>query len=223
MRKALTKLGYDLVYINAPVSVSLADLPFGTAKVGGNTEDGTLRSWWPNSPSDPQHYSLDLAFDTVRKSIEEKGPYAGVLGFSQGAAFAGILCQHMHKLHSSQPPLEFGILYSGFRIERPEHEHYFESKITVPTLHIIGTLDTVVSEERSVKLYDACDESSRTMITHPGGHYVPSAKNILQDVVSWTVKTSPCEAESKTDAKVDANANANETEAWDEFDKIGAV
>jgi dihydrofolate reductase len=216
VRKALAKQGYDLVYVSAPISVKLADLPFDSSKVGGNTDDGTLRSWWPNSESDPDYYSLDFAFSTIRTSIEESGPFIGVLGFSQGAALAGILCQHIHNLHDSQPPLQFGILYSGFRLVKPEHQQFYKTKITVPTVHVVGTLDTVVSEERSLALWDACNESTRFMISHPGGHYVPSAKYILQDITSWISQLT-------LSTRLRNEGAPDSPNEWDEFDKIGAL
>ncbi|CAN6615809.1 family of serine hydrolases 3 [Trichomonascus vanleenenianus] len=213
VRKALSKIGYETVYLTAPVELAISDLPFdlNVGSLGGDSANGSsdMRSWWPNSESAPEHYSLDQAFEAIKESIAQDGPYDGVLGFSQGAGLAGILCQMMHKLHPDQPPLKFGVFYSGFRVKPEEHQHYYTPPISTPTLHIMGTLDTVVSEERTMWLYNSCEESKRTLLTHPGGHFVPNGRDMVDKLAGWLTSVEK-EKEHKAE------------EDWDEFDKIGA-
>lgn len=220
MRKALKKIGYETVFLTAPVKVETADLPFdinvkslGGSEGGGSDEESSMRSWWPNSESSPNYYKLDQAFKAVTDSISEHGPYDGVLGFSQGAGFAGVLCKHIQNLHQSQPPLRFAILYAGFRLKPQEHQHYYDTEITTPTLHIVGSLDTVVSEERTNALFEVCDESKRTFLSHPGGHFVPNGKDMVTKLIGWV---------QNLDVQETQNAKPADEETWDEFDKIGA-
>ncbi|ANB13832.1 Fsh3p [Sugiyamaella lignohabitans] len=224
VRKTLQKAGFETVFLTAPVKLEIADLPFeptNVASLGGS--DDSMRSWWPNSDSNPNHYKLDQAFEAIKQSIIEDGPYVGVLGFSQGAALAGVLCQHIHKLHETQPVLKFGIFYSGFRIMRPEHQHFYNELISVPTLHILGSLDTVVSEERSMALYNSCSDNTRTLLHHPGGHFVPNSKDfvtrVVEMVVSSTSSSPPATEPDVVNEKISETSQPSDD--WSAFDTIG--
>lgn len=214
VRKALDKMGFDTVYMTGPVKIEVSDLNFDISSEGGREIDN-MRSWWPNSESNPDHLTIDQALDEIIADIERDGPYVGVLGFSQGAALAAILCQIIHTLHEAQEPLKFGLFYSGFKSRLPEYAKYYEKPISIPTIHIIGTLDTVVEEERTMKLYDACEPSKRVLLTHPGGHFVPNAKDILTKVAAF-VHNAISEGEEPRESQ-------SEKESWDEFDKIGTA
>ncbi|ODQ64819.1 FSH1-domain-containing protein [Nadsonia fulvescens var. elongata DSM 6958] len=219
VRKALKKIGYETVYLTAPVKLQPADLPFekdqGVSSLGGSTEEEDYRSWWPTREAAPNYYDLTEAFKSVTEVIETQGPFEGILGFSQGAGFAGLLCNHIHKLHASQPPLSFAIFYSGFRVLVEQHQQYYEGGINIPTLHILGSLDSVVPDERSAKLVNICNEANRTVFTHPGGHFVPNTKNAVNVLVSWLTKLEEAKVENEKDSVNDDD--------WDAFDNIGKV
>ena len=93
------------------------------------------------------------------------------------------------------PPLKFAVSYSGFASDIPEHRAFYVPKIKTPMLHVIGSLDTVVIEKRSLALVDACEEPRR-VVYHPGGHFVPSSQKeyvsalvgFIRDVISGTLK-----------------------------------
>lgn len=220
VRKALGKLGYETVYLSAPVQVATEDLPFETSAstFGGDAAGSSasdFRSWWPFNISQADHYTIDQALDSIKQSIEKDGPYVGVIGFSQGAGLAGILCNMIQTLSPKQEPFKFAVLYSGFRAQPDALQHYYDNKITTPSLHILGSLDTVVSEERSMKLYDACSEDTREILRHPGGHFVPNSKPMVAAVVDF-IKKATTEKPKESDA-----APAAAEEDWDEFEKIG--
>lgn len=230
VRKALKKVGYDTIFLTAPVKISVSDLPFdlaenGTSSLGGSDgkDDDGMRSWWPNSESDPNHYGLEDSFRSIRRSINEDGPYDGLMGFSQGAGLVGLLCTDKVR-HTILPELgktlKFAILYSGFRAAPDFHQHYYETPITVPSLHFMGSLDTVVSEERTTRFYNSCDEKTRTMIVHPGGHFVPNSKDLVTKVIDWVQHV---ENSSGSAAVSNQNVADKDDENWDEFDTIGKV
>lgn len=216
IRKALDKLGFETVYLTGPVKIEVSDLSFDVSNEGGREIDN-MRSWWPNSESNPDHLTIDSALDEIVANIDKEGPFVGVLGFSQGAALAAILCQILHTLHENQGQLKFGIFYSGFKSRLPAYSKYYERPIAIPTMHVIGTLDTVVEEERTMKLYDACEPSKRVLLTHPGGHFVPNAKDILTKVVGFVQNAMIESKENDTDID-----EIEDKDNWDEFDKIGA-
>lgn len=243
MRKALAKLGYETVYLTAPVAVSTVDLPFDPLSLGGQkTGDGVenFRSWWPSNESAPEYYSVDASFEAIKQSVQENGPYDGVIGFSQGAGFGAVLCAAIHKLDqytkpagdSKNPgtppageeykqkdkPLKFGVFYSGFRAKPEYLQHWYEPPISVPSLHVLGSMDTVVSEERSMALYNACNPDTRILLTHPGGHFVPNSKSMVEAVVKFIQQV-----EEKAHDKVQPSAAEEKEEDWDAFDKIGKI
>ena len=84
------------------------------------------------------------------------------------------------------PPLKFAVSYSGFAAMWKDgkglYEPFYEPKIQTPMLHFLGTVDTVVSEERSLRLVDACVDGRgkeggvERVVYHPGGHFLPSSQ-----------------------------------------------
>lgn len=204
IRKALGKAGYETTFLTAPLKVESSDLPF-------QTEEGIdMRTWWVINESDPQCYNMEQALQTVKDCVVKDGPFDGILGFSQGAGFAGALCNYIEELVPGHPPFKFGIFYSGFRLKAPFNQHFYENKkITVPTMHVLGTLDTIVSEERTMALYELCDEKTRKLLKHPGGHYVPSQKSIIESIMAFVNEPTPKEQTEEPE------------ENWDAFDSIG--
>jgi pimeloyl-ACP methyl ester carboxylesterase len=123
-----------------------------------------------------------------------------VLGFSQGACMAVLLAaaldgsvrnapaQHASWLENVREanghrPLKCAVMYGGFTAAPPDLEWVYNPKVTTPTLHVIGTLDTVVSEEGSRKLAGKCKDAK--IVIHPGGHFVPLGKMWSAAVVQF--------------------------------------
>ena len=84
-----------------------------------------------------------------------------------------------------QAPLKFAVCYSGFCAPGPVHAGFYTPRIGTPTLHVIGQLDTVVEEERSRALVEACVEEERRVLVHPGGHFLPGGKVWVEGVVGF--------------------------------------
>src|SRR5260370_22950913 len=64
--------------------------------------------------------------------------FDGIFGFSQGAALAGLLAAVRE---SDSAPISFAwaIMVSGFTSPLPQHAHLFRQKLTVPSLHVMGS------------------------------------------------------------------------------------
>ena len=146
-----------------------------------------------------------------------EGPFDGVIGFSQGGCAAGIVAalldagrkRAMNSLHAKHPenipypesfngefdgqlqaPLKFVIVYSGFAAPKEYYRGFYDPKVTsTPSLHVIGSMDTVVEESRSRELAGKWEEGEATVVVHPGGHFVPSAKMWLDIVVGFVVNS----------------------------------
>ena len=99
------------------------------------------------------------------------------------------------------PPLKFAVSYSGYGTLNPLYAGFFNPRIRTPMLHFIGSLDTVVEERRSLMLVDACDDggmdSSRRVVYHPGGHFLPSSQKQLVEALVGFIREAMTKAEQK--------------------------
>jgi hypothetical protein len=83
-------------------------------------------------------------------------------------------------------PLKFAVIYSGFWATPPDLVWLYEPKITTPTLHFLGSLDTVVDHSRSEGLVERCVDP--LVLTHPGGHHVPVSKEWAMPLAGFVKK-----------------------------------
>jgi pimeloyl-ACP methyl ester carboxylesterase len=83
-------------------------------------------------------------------------------------------------------PLKFAVIYSGFYAVPGDLAWLYEPKIRTPTLHFLGSLDTVVDESRSQGLVERCE--APMVLTHPGGHYVPVSKEWVMPLAGFIKK-----------------------------------
>lgn len=109
------------------------------------------------------------------------GGFDGILGFSQGAAMAGIVCK-LRKEFVEFKELKFAILVSGF-VARSERTLWIwdggsgkEGKIDLPVLNVYGRKDQVVDIKESRRLGRMFREDQFWCLVHEGGHVVPGGK-----------------------------------------------
>lgn len=102
------------------------------------------------------------------------------------------------------PPLRFAIVYSGFRLADPRWQALYDTKrpIMTPVLHVLGTLDALVTETMSRGLVEACVgdlEKEGKVVFHPGGHFVPSQKPYLEVAVGFIKRAFEGDDKSATE------------------------
>lgn len=233
LRKRLNNLQYKAVYLNAPCNLTPAQLPSSDSLSKYNTvvstedEETNYRGWWTKKPDNT--YEIEDAIETVRNYIENNQiivgspedervnsiedsdvnlPIAGIIGFSQGAAFGGSLV-HSFEKEFGVAPLDFAVLYSGFKIDTrimPQYKDLYSEENGKDTktrlLHVIGELDTVVGDDRAYTMYDV-STSNLDVLKHPGGHFVPNSKLVIDQVISWMAGKK--EEEVKEKPKDDIN------------------
>ncbi|KAI9784241.1 MAG: hypothetical protein M1816_000913 [Peltula sp. TS41687] len=115
----------------------------------------------------------------------------GEMGYDYPSSFLTAEGKPIH------PPLKFAVVYSGFRARDPRCKPLYEPPISTPTLHFIGSLDTVVDEERSLELVRACGQGvgetdagwdgdgKCRVVYHPGGHFLPAQRQYLDCLVGF--------------------------------------
>ena len=202
--------GLELHYPTAPIRLDIHDIP-GFEVDGEKENPEAYGWWRRKGDAEPFVYAgMEDGLARMAEDLKEHGPFDGVLGFSQGGAAAGMLASLLEPARREafeaaqskggmrypdsltedsgfiegavHPPLKFAISYSGFgAATNPLYQAYYEPKITTPMLHFLGSVDTVVSEERSLRLVDACVDGRGKkggvdrVIYHPGGHFLPSS------------------------------------------------
>lgn len=202
------------VYLNAPILIAQTQLNSAEelSSLDNSKIKHNCRSWTERRLD--RKYTFDLAKKTVQDYIkngtilegtaEDKEadsicdrvtdaglPIVGLVGFSQGAAFGAAMVDKFEELYN-EPPLQWAIIFSGYMFDTqlmPEHKYLYSTDgglLLKPTrmLHVIGELDTVVSEDRSMQLYEVYEKIS-TVLKHPGGHFVPHSRPFVEQVTNW--------------------------------------
>ena len=127
------------------------------------------------------------ASETLRRMADMMAsadpPIDVVFGFSQGAALAALLAA-LSTNPTAVPafadglrgrtlaPLKAAVIVGGFCSADPAHAAAFARPIDVPSLHIIGRSDHIVTAERSEPC--AARFVNARVEFHPGGHFTPS-------------------------------------------------
>ncbi|KAI0195683.1 serine hydrolase-domain-containing protein [Xylaria flabelliformis] len=177
----------------------------------GDEDDLDNWSWFRKDEASGQYRGIDDGMRRVASTIQDAGGVDGVIGFSQGGCMAALVAaalEHPHHTPSSSTPspdsssetpdwswlsalrtanadrpLKFCVVYSGFWAPPQGLQWLYEPAITTPTLHFLGGLDTVVEEKRSQALIERCRDPM--VLTHPGGHYVPVARDWVMPLAGW--------------------------------------
>uniref|UniRef100_A0AAQ4QWG3 Esterase OVCA2 n=1 Tax=Gasterosteus aculeatus aculeatus TaxID=481459 RepID=A0AAQ4QWG3_GASAC len=178
LRKLLKKHA-ELVYLSAPHCVQEAGGEEAPEKENGNVDP---KGWWF---SDVQARSfsalqqceeslgLDESVKAVREAVRIQGPFDGILGFSQGAAFVAMLCFLQEQKLEPEFSFRFAIFVAGFRSACEEHKRFYNSPLEIPSLHVFGLEDRVIPDSMSRELLLSFQDPQ--VLTHPGGHFVPAA------------------------------------------------
>lgn len=148
-------------------------------------------AWFRKHEATGTYRFLAEGMATVAGAIREAGGVDAVCGFSQGAAMAAIIAAALEpdrpvpdgpdgewalalRDANAGRPLKFAVSYSGFFGPVDALKWCYEPKLRTPTLHYVGSLDTIVDEKRTQALIDRCQDP--VVVVHPGGHHVPVAR-----------------------------------------------
>ncbi|CAD6579786.1 MAG: hypothetical protein TREMPRED_002567 [Tremellales sp. Tagirdzhanova-0007] len=159
------------------------------------TAETTPRAWTFASEDRSVYRKFDETIQYWHEFLVKEPPFDGIMGFSQGACMAAILAAlvnkhlpskkrnfaekmvvqletpRLHPLFPPDPPLpkfKFLISVGGFLPAPKNLEDWFPLPSSLPTLHIIGRNDTIVTAERSQTLIDQC-KSARVEFHEGGG------------------------------------------------------
>lgn len=199
LEKLLTKvlapasIAPKLIYPTGPNPLTPTDIPGYRPPVGADAdaEPPAMWAWWRKDDATGVYRHFDKGLAVVADAIAEAGGIDGVCGFSQGGALSSIVAAALEegrdvpegeagewarKLRDANGgrAAKFCVVYSGFWPPVDSMQWLYEPKLVTPSLHFIGSLDTVVDESRSRMLIDRCTDPAA--VVHPGGHFVPVSK-----------------------------------------------
>lgn len=121
----------------------------------------------------------------IQETYEELGPFDGILGFSQGACFAGLILQLQHRSFL-KTDFKFGIMVAGFCSgSLPHHGYYSDSILSIPSMHIYGSSDEIIPQKMSEKLSNYFVRDRRIDILHSGGHFFPASSQQKQHYIDF--------------------------------------
>lgn len=163
----------EFVSVDGPILATPADDPVDER-----------RSWFNWDEHDPESFEDYIhreeivwwKFEETCKYLDDiwetRGPFDGVLGFSQGGESASVWIDHRLRAGGYRTQPKFIIAVSAFLRPKPlNFPEYASSPLTTPSLHIIGLQDEYVPPERSLALAEMYPD--RTVYQHDGRHVVP--------------------------------------------------
>lgn len=169
-------------------------------------EEPDAWAWWKRKANTDPFVceGLEDGMGKIAEVLVSEGPFDGVIGFSQGGAMAAMVAALLEEgrrdafakyekeggwpypntfekrdgdtVCSIHPPFKFAACYSAFKLLHPMYRGFYEPALKTPTVHFLGSLDTVVEEKRSLALVDVCERGRDKLVYHPGGHFVPSSQ-----------------------------------------------
>lgn len=214
---------------------------FTTRDADGAEDAESFAWWLRKGDGEPFRYEgIEKGMEHVAHVIRTQGPFDGVIGFSQGGAAAGMVASLLepgrrdafaaaqkkggmpyptafeedagYVEEAVQAPMKFAVSYSGFGATTNNlYLGFYEPLIKTPTLHFLGSVDTVVEEARSLRLVDACEEGrgkdGRRLVYHPGGHFLPSSQReyvaalvaFIKETMGWDQAANHQEDEKELD------------------------
>jgi len=208
LEKALHKSfpNLSLIYPTAPLKLHHHDIPGFAPSAAADDDEPDAWAWWRRKDDTYEYAGIDAGLAQMATTLKTDGPFAGVIGFSQGGCAAGMVASLLEPGRRAafevaqkegggmpypasfaelrHPPLKFAVSYSGFGAPHELYRAFYEPKIRTPMVHFIGSLDTVVEEGRSLRLVRACEGPER-VIYHPGGHFLPTQKQYVNALVGF--------------------------------------
>jgi hypothetical protein len=197
----------ELVIPTAPLQLRPSDL-CGTCAEGQHfLDDSDTWAWWQNLDATSRYVGIESSLAALILLVQKHGPFTGVVGFSQGATLAMMFaswCESgsvpgrsealrdmsndnalLSQLLSSPPQrqLDFALCFSGFRGTPSFYHGFYAPKIVTPTIHILGQLDTMISNADSEDLIWSCFEPK--VLQHQGVHFVPRGVDVLNQISKY--------------------------------------
>lgn len=166
------------------------DLSFRNFYHARDTIEKTMRDFF-RKEAIPHAQLIRRMLDRLHRTIEEHGPFQGVIGYSEGATVAATLLvdvQRRCQLTGSKNTLTHAIFFSGWPPFDPDGPVLLLSDmvgqiIQCRTIHVLGSTDPFI--HGSLALYDVCKEDNALIFDHGKGHLVPREPKVLKELAAF--------------------------------------
>ncbi|KAJ0042898.1 hypothetical protein Pint_18369 [Pistacia integerrima] len=182
------------------------DFPDGIFPAGGKSDiEGIFPppyfEWFQFNEDFTEYTNLEQCITHLCDYITTKGPFDGLLGFSQGATLSALLLgyQTQGKVLKDHPPLKFFVSISGSKFRKPNIcEVAYKDPIKAKSVHFIGAKDwlKLPSEELAAAF------ENPLIVRHPQGHTVPRLdETAVEQLRSWTTEIIESDLSGKNETK----------------------
>ncbi|KAL8059954.1 hypothetical protein ABFX02_03G121200 [Erythranthe guttata] len=155
----------DLVFVDAPFPCQ------GKSDVEG-IFDPPYYEWFQFNKEFTKYENFDECLAYIEDCMIEKGPFDGLLGFSQGAILSAALpgLQAKGVALTRVPKIKVLVIIGGAKFRDPSIvENAFSSQIQCPSVHFLGDQDFL--KQHGTELLDSFIDP--LVIRHPKGHTIP--------------------------------------------------
>lgn len=125
------------------------------------------RTWWDATDDGAEYRGWERVLDVVAEALSAH-PGSALLGFSQGAMAAAVVCAAAAAGRGPRPSR--AVLAAGRRPRATALQPLFAAPIDVPSLHVVGARDPLAAFAGEL---EACFVSPRSL-PWPGPHVVPT-------------------------------------------------
>lgn len=194
--RSLTRAVKDIefVFINAPFPF----VDYGFLKNPEESSNEPRYQWFSYRPEWPV---TNYTYDKIKESIEfvinyihQNGPFDGVLGFSQGAIVCAVMALNIPGWATLPACIKFMIIVGCPQINdptiKPSLETLDRQNQLLPTLHISGMNDTLITPDMSETVFKYFNPLVAEFYLHKGGHYCPSDSDFRQKLKDFIQRTN---------------------------------
>lgn len=175
----LERAGYDLEFLNAPYLCNEED----EKKVYSQVKIAFPRhkkyyEWYNASEDKTEYHRLDETIAYLEKMLEQKGPFDGLVGFSQGGSLAHLMAylQATGRAFTAHPPFKFLVIMSSRRSRATIHQPMWQAPPppNLPKAIVFyGGEDTACPVEDVKRLVETLPGAEEVYLPD-GTHRVPS-------------------------------------------------
>ncbi|KAA8517859.1 hypothetical protein F0562_015352 [Nyssa sinensis] len=142
--------------------------------------------WFQFNMDFTEYTNLEECISYLCEYIKSKGPFDGLLGFSQGATLSALLLgyQTQGKVLKEHPPMKLFVSISGTKFKDPSLcEVAYKDPIKVKSVHFVGAKDWLrLPSEELATAFD-----NPLIIRHPQGHTVPRLnEETVEKLQKWS-------------------------------------
>ncbi|TAQ85427.1 hypothetical protein B7494_g6245 [Chlorociboria aeruginascens] len=159
----------------------LRDFPDGV-----NPED-VMRELMPKGENDARQ-NIREALDTLYQTMEDQGPFDGIIGYSEGATIAAtMILDEQRRLtdEGREPQIKAAIFFAGWPPIIPETKQLVlldesDYVIGIPTCHVIGARDPYI--HGAMALFNVCEGDVAHLFDHGKGHTIPRDARTIKEL-----------------------------------------